>query len=46
MGDTRRTSVVANVTKPHLREAFFMARDLARDHPGVVSGRRFRTANQ
>ena len=46
MGDTLRTSVVANVTKPNMSEAFFMARDLARDHPDVLSGRRFRSANQ
>ena len=46
MGDTLRTSVVANVTKPNMSEAFFMARDLACDHPDVVSGRRFRSANQ
>ena len=46
MGDTLRTSVVANVTKPNVSEAFFMARDLARDHPHVVSGRRFRSTNQ
>ena len=46
MGDTLRTSVVANVTKPNANEAFFMARDLAPDHPDVVSGRRFRSANQ
>jgi isopenicillin N synthase-like dioxygenase len=46
MGDTLRTSVVANVTKPNLNEAFFIARDLAPDHPGVISGRRFRSANQ
>jgi isopenicillin N synthase-like dioxygenase len=46
MGDTLRTSVVANVTKPNMSEAFFMARDLAPDHPDVVSGRRFRSANQ
>ena len=46
MGDTLRTSVVANVTKPNMSEAFFMARDLAADHPDVVSGRRFRSANQ
>jgi isopenicillin N synthase-like dioxygenase len=37
---------VANVTKPNMSEAFFMARDLAPDHPDVVSGRRFRSANQ
>ena len=46
MGDTLRTSVVANVTKPNVNEAFFMARDLAPDHPDVVSDRRFRSANQ
>jgi isopenicillin N synthase-like dioxygenase len=46
MGDTLRTSVVANVTKPNMSEAFFMARELASDHPDVVSGRRFRSANQ
>src|SRR5205814_3368326 len=46
MGDTLRTSVVANVTKPNMSEAFFMARDLAPDHPNAVSGRRFRSANQ
>ena len=46
MGDTLRTSVVANVTKPNMSEAFFMARDLAPDHPDVVSGRRFRSTNQ
>src|SRR5262245_25508055 len=33
MGDTLRTSVVANVTKPNMSEAFFMARDLVSDHP-------------
>src|SRR5215471_18285535 len=46
MGDTLRTSVVAHVTKPNMSEAFFMARDLAADHPDVVSGRRFRSANR
>jgi len=46
MGDTLRTSVVAHVTKPNMSEAFFMARDLAPDHPDVVFGRRFRSANQ
>jgi isopenicillin N synthase-like dioxygenase len=29
-----------------MNEAFFMARNLAPDHPGVVSDRRFRSANQ
>ena len=46
MGDTLRTSVVANVTKPNVNEALFIARDFAPDHPDVVSGRRFRSANQ
>jgi isopenicillin N synthase-like dioxygenase len=46
MGDTLRTSVVANVTKPNMSEAFFMARDLAADHPDVIADRRFRSANQ
>lgn len=46
MGDTLRTSVVANVTKPNINEAFFMARDLPADHPEVRAGRRFRSANQ
>jgi isopenicillin N synthase-like dioxygenase len=45
-GDTLRTSTVATVTKPNLNEALFVARDLAADHPDVVSGRRFRSANQ
>src|SRR5215472_3483638 len=46
MGDTLRTSVVAHVIKPIMSAAFFMARDLAPDHPDVVSGRRFRSLNQ
>src|ERR1700758_4882664 len=46
MGDTLRTSVVANVTKPNMSEALFIARDLPPDHPDVVAGRRFRSANQ
>jgi isopenicillin N synthase-like dioxygenase len=45
-GDTLRTSTVANVTKPNLNEAFFVARDLRRDHPDVLSDRRFRSANR
>src|SRR6516165_7284478 len=35
MGDTLRTSVVAEVTKPNMSEA---ARDIAPDHPDVLSG--------
>src|SRR5947207_4669291 len=46
MGDTLRSSVVANVTKPNMSEAFFMARDLAPDHPHVVSSPRFRSPIQ
>lgn len=46
MGDTLRTSVVQSVTKPNLNEALFVARDLPADHPDVLSGRRFRSANQ
>ena len=45
-GDTLRTSVVANVTKPNLNEAFFVARDLPADHPDVLDDRRFRSANR
>ena len=45
-GDTLRTSVVETVTKPNMSEAFFIARDLAPDHPDVISGKRFRSANQ
>jgi isopenicillin N synthase-like dioxygenase len=46
MGDTLRTSVVEAVTKPNFSEAFFVARDLAADHPDVLAGKRFRSANQ
>jgi isopenicillin N synthase-like dioxygenase len=45
-GDTLRTSTVATVTKANLNEALFVARNLPPDHPDVVSGRRFRSANQ
>ena len=45
-GDTLRTSTVANVTKPNVNEAFFVARDLPNDHPDVVANRRFRSANR
>ena len=45
-GDTLRTSVVQTVTKPNLNEAFFVARDMADDHPEVVADRRFRSANR
>ena len=45
-GDTLRTSVVQTVTKPNLNEALFIARDMPADHPDVIVGRRFRSANQ
>jgi|ERR1700722_15191827 isopenicillin N synthase-like dioxygenase len=45
-GDTLRTSVVETVTKPNFSEAMFVARDLPSDHPDVLAGRRFRSANQ
>jgi isopenicillin N synthase-like dioxygenase len=44
-GDTLRTSTVETVTKANLNEALFVARELADDHPDVVAGRRFRSAN-
>src|SRR5580658_5750283 len=46
MGDTLRTSVVEAGTKPKFSEALFIARDLTPDHPDVIAGRRFRSANQ
>ena len=45
-GDTLRTSTVQAVTKANFNEAFFMARDLADDHPEVIADRRFRSANR
>jgi isopenicillin N synthase-like dioxygenase len=45
-GDTLRTSTVQTVTKANFNEAFFMARDLAHDHPEVIADRRFRSANR
>jgi isopenicillin N synthase-like dioxygenase len=45
-GDTLRTSTVATVTKANLNEAFFVARELASDHPDVLADRRFRSANR
>jgi isopenicillin N synthase-like dioxygenase len=45
-GDTLRTSTVAPVTKANFNEALFIARDLPLDHPDVVAGKRFRSANQ
>ncbi len=45
-GDTLRTSTVQTVTRPNLNEALFIARDLPDDHPDVLAGRRFRSANR
>ena len=45
-GDTLRTSTVQTVTRPNFNEALFVARDLASDHPDVVTDRRFRSANR
>ena len=45
-GDTLRTSTVETVTKANLNEALFVARDLPADHPDVLAGKRFRSANQ
>jgi len=45
-GDTLRNSTVETVTKPNLNEALFVARDLPPDHPDVIAGRRFRSANR
>ena len=45
-GDTLRTSTVQAVTKPNLNEAFFVKREMAADHPDVLSGRRFRGLNR
>jgi isopenicillin N synthase-like dioxygenase len=45
-GDTLRTSTVANVSRPNLNEAFFVARDLPADHPDVLADRRFRSSNR
>ena len=43
-GNTLRTSTVQTGTKPNLNEAFFVKREMAPDHPDVLSGRRFRGA--
>jgi isopenicillin N synthase-like dioxygenase len=45
-GDTLRTSTVQAVTRANFNEAFFVAPDLAPDHPDVLAGRRFRSANR
>lgn len=45
-GSVTRSSRVNANTMPNLNESFFVKRDLAADHPDVVSGKRFRGANQ
>jgi isopenicillin N synthase-like dioxygenase len=45
-GDTLRTSTVQTVTRANFNEAYFVARDLAGDHPDVLADRRFRSANR
>ena len=44
-GITRHSALNAN-NKPNVNEAFFMARDLAPDHPDVLAGKPYRCANQ
>jgi len=41
-----RASRVHKATKPNMNEAFFVKRDLARDHPHVLANKRFRGLNQ
>ena len=45
-GNTLRTSTVQAGTKPNLNEAFFVKREMAADHPDVLSNRRFRGRNR
>ena len=45
-GNTLRTSTVQAGTKANLNEAFFVKREMAPDHPDVLSGRRFRGLNR
>jgi len=45
-GYVSRSSRIAESSKPNLVEAFFLKRDLAPDHPDVLSNKRFRPANQ
>ena len=44
-GTTRHSALNAN-NKPNVNEAFFCARDLARDHPDVIAGKPYRTVNK
>ena len=45
-GNTLRTSTVQAGTKPNLNEAFFVKREMAADHPDVLSNRRYRGINR
>ncbi len=45
-GGTTRHSQLNENNKPNVNEAFFMARELAPDHPDVVAEKPFRTANK
>ena len=44
-GTTRHSMLNAN-NKPNVNEAFFCARDLPPDHPDVVAGKPYRSANK
>lgn len=44
-GTTRHSPLNAN-NKPNVNEAFFCARDLPLDHPDVVAGKPYRSANK
>ena len=43
---TRANALDGVARKPNVVEAFFIKRDLPADHPDVLSGKRFRAANQ
>ena len=45
-GATTRHSQLTTNNKPNVNEAFFAKRDLPVDHPDVVTGKPFRSANQ
>jgi isopenicillin N synthase-like dioxygenase len=45
-GNTLRTSTVQAGTKANLNEAFFVKREMAADHPDVISNRRYRAPNR
>jgi isopenicillin N synthase-like dioxygenase len=43
---TTRHSLINPNNKPNLNEAYFVKRELPQDHPDILSGKRFRGANQ